>query len=335
MTDLSSIPAVAEQPSNPDISAITALCKAAGDPLRMQILKVLQQNAYGVLELCQIFDIRQSAMSHHLKILANAGLVATRREGTTIFYRRNPRNKNVDLQALQQKLFSTVDDSSLDAALEEHLKQINNERASASVEFFNRNVARFEENQDLIASWADYGDSVESFLDSSVAASGTAIEVGPGYGQFLGKLSSRFDQVIALDNAREMLDQCKSRATQQGLNNIQFILGDTCIAQTQGLKADCLSLNMVLHHNPTPADIIADCASLLNKDGVLLVTDLCAHDQEWVRDTCGDLWLGFEPEELTHWAKRAGLAEGNSLYLTQRNGFRIQLRQFSAGSTAL
>jgi DNA-binding transcriptional ArsR family regulator/ubiquinone/menaquinone biosynthesis C-methylase UbiE len=334
MTDLRPILVAAEQPSNPDISAITVLCKAAGDPLRMQILKVLQQNAYGVLELCQIFDIRQSAMSHHLKILANAGLVATRREGTTIFYRRNPRNKNVALQALQQKLFSTVDDSSLDAALEEHLKQINNERASASVEFFNRNVARFEENQDLIASWADYGDSVESFLDSSVATSGTAIEVGPGYGQFLGKLSSRFDQVIALDNAREMLDQCKSRATQQGLNNIQFILGDTCIAQTQGLKADCLSLNMVLHHNPTPADIIADCASLLNKDGVLLVTDLCAHDQEWVRDTCGDLWLGFEPEELTRWAKRAGLAEGNSLYLTQRNGFRIQLRQFSAGSTA-
>ena len=34
-----------------DTSAITALCKAAGDPLRMQVLKVLQQNAYGVLEL--------------------------------------------------------------------------------------------------------------------------------------------------------------------------------------------------------------------------------------------------------------------------------------------
>jgi len=28
------------------------------------------------------------------------------------------------------------------------------------------------------------------------------------------------------------------------------------------------------------------------------------------------------------------LVEGNSLYLTQRNGFRIQLRQFSAGSAA-
>ena len=58
--------AVADQSSNPDISAITALCKGAGDPLRMQILKVLQQNAYGVLELCQVFDIRQSGIGQNL-----------------------------------------------------------------------------------------------------------------------------------------------------------------------------------------------------------------------------------------------------------------------------
>jgi len=329
MITQNSIGGVTEQPQNPDISAITALCKGAGDPLRMQILKVLQQNAYGVLELCQVFDIRQSAMSHHLKILANAGLVATRREGTTIFYRRNPRNSNSDLQALQQALFYSVDEASLDDALDGHLTQINNDRASASVAFFNRNAARFEENQDLIASWADYGDSVEGFLDSSVKATGAAIEVGPGYGQFLAKLSSRFDQVIALDSAREMLDECELRATRQGLTNVQFTLSDTLAAEGQGLKADFLSLNMVLHHNPTPADIIADCAGLLNEHGVLLITDLCAHDQEWVKETCGDLWLGFEPEELTRWAGMAGLTEGNSLYLTQRNGFRIQLREFT------
>ncbi|MDA8782135.1 metalloregulator ArsR/SmtB family transcription factor [Porticoccaceae bacterium] len=333
MTTLSPKLAVEEQPETLDTAAITALCKAAGDPLRMQVLKVLQQNAYGVLELCQVFDIRQSAMSHHLKILANAGLVATRREGTTIFYRRNPRNGKAELQQLQQTLFTSIDKADLDSALEEHLKQINAERAAASVEFFNRNVSRFEENQDLIASWADYGDSVESFLDSSIEATGTAIEVGPGYGQFLSKLSASFKQVVALDNSAEMLEQCQSRANQQGLENIEFILGDTTVAEQRGLKADCLSLNMVLHHNPAPAEIIAHCASLLLPQGLLLVTDLCAHDQEWVKESCGDFWLGFEPEELTHWANLAGLVEGNSLYLTQRNGFRIQLRQFSAGST--
>ena len=61
-----------EQSAAPDISAITALTKAAGDPLRMQVLKVLQQNAYGVLELSQIFAISQAISRGSGK--AHAGL---------------------------------------------------------------------------------------------------------------------------------------------------------------------------------------------------------------------------------------------------------------------
>lgn len=310
------------------VSAIGLLCKAAGDPLRIQILKVLQENAYGVLELCQIFDIRQSAMSHHLKILSNAGLVATKREGTTIFYRRNPLNPDEDLQALQSSLFQSIDQSNLEPAVNAKLSTINQERAKASVDFFNRNVSRFEENQDLIASWSDYGESVENFLDSSVQATDSILEVGPGYGQFLGKLSATFDQVFALDNSQQMLAECRERANQQGLTNIQFFHGDTESLQSKNLRVDTVSLNMVLHHNPTPATIIKHCANLLNSNGVLLITDLCAHDQDWVRKSCGDLWLGFDPADISDWASAAGLTEGSSLFLTQRNGFRIQLRQF-------
>ena len=314
------------------VSAIGLLCKAAGDPLRIQILKVLQENAYGVLELCQIFDIRQSAMSHHLKILSNAGLVATKREGTTIFYRRNPLNPVEDLQALQRALFQSIDHSNLEPAVNAKLSTINQERAKASVDFFNRNVSRFEENQDLIASWSDYGESVENFLDSSVEATDNILEVGPGYGQFLGKLSATFGQVFALDNSQQMLAECRERANQQGLTNIQFFHGDTESLQTKNLRVDIVSLNMVLHHNPTPATIIKHCANLLKSNGVLLITDLCAHDQDWVRESCGDLWLGFDPADISGWASAAGLIEGSSLFLTQRNGFRIQLRQFKAAN---
>jgi len=318
-----------ETRSATDTSAITALCKAAGDPLRMQILKVLQQNAYGVLEMCLVFDIRQPAMSHHLKILANAGLVATRREGTTIFYRRNEMHPDTDLQALQHSLFHAIDEAALDPNLRNRLAEINGNRAAASVAFFNQNAVRFEENQDLIASWSDYGDSVESFLLNNATRNQSALEIGPGYGQFLSRLSVIFDQVTALDNSEEMLEQCQGRSAVQGLTNVSFILGDTDSAISNGVKADFISLNMVLHHNPTPAEIIADCAQLMNKNGTLLITELCAHDQEWVKEACGDLWLGFEPEALTQWCSVANLAEGNSQYLTQRNGFRIQLRQFN------
>jgi ubiquinone/menaquinone biosynthesis C-methylase UbiE/DNA-binding transcriptional ArsR family regulator len=318
-----------ENRSATDTGAITALCKAAGDPLRMQILKLLQQNAYGVLEMCQVFDIRQPAMSHHLKILANAGLVATRREGTTIFHRRNEMHPDTDLQALQHSLFHTIDAAALDPNLRNRLAEINGTRAAASVAFFNQNAARFEENQDLIASWSDYGDSVESFLLNNAASTQSALEIGPGYGQFLSRLSVIFDRVTALDNSEEMLQQCRNRSAVHGLANVNFMLGDTERAIGNGVKADFISLNMVLHHNPTPAEIIADCAQLMNKNGTLLITELCAHDQEWVKESCGDLWLGFEPESLTQWCSAVNLTEGNSQYLTQRNGFRIQLRQFN------
>ena len=317
------------------VGAIGILCKAAGDPLRIQILKVLQQNAYGVLELCQIFDIRQSAMSHHLKILSNAGLVSSRREGTTIFYRRNPFNPDIDLQSVQQALFQAIDKASVDPRFADRLADINLERANASVEFFNRNVSLFEENQDLIASWSDYGDSVESLLDSSASVTNSALEIGPGYGQFLKKLSSTFDQIIALDNSAEMLEQCEQRSKKQGLTNVAFQHGDTLTALDKNIRTDFVSLNMVLHHNPTPGDIIKHCAQLLNDDGVLLITDLCAHNQDWVKQSCGDLWLGFDPKEITDWAENVGLTESNSLFLTQRNGFRIQLRQFKKAATTI
>jgi ArsR family transcriptional regulator len=268
-------------------------------------------------------------MSHHLKILANAGLVATRREGTTIFYRRNEMHPDTDLQALQYSLFHAIDEAALDPNLRNRLAEINGTRAAASVAFFNQNAVRFEENQDLIASWSDYGDSVESFLPDNTAGNQSALEIGPGYGQFLSRLSASFDRVTALDNSAEMLEQCRSRSAAQSLTNVSFMLGGTDSAISNGVKADFISLNMVLHHNPTPAEIIADCAQLINKNGTLLITELCAHDQEWVKEACGDLWLGFEPEALTQWCLAANLTEGNSQYLTQRNGFRIQLRQFN------
>ena len=78
----------------------------------------------------------------------------------------------------------------------------------------------------------------------------------------------------------------------------------------------------------SPAVVLADLAAALRPGGGLLLTDLCAHDQGWAREACGDLWLGFAPEELSRWAQEAGLAEGESVYLAQRNGFRIQVRVF-------
>ncbi len=124
-------------------------------------------------------------------------------------------NPDPDLQNLQRSLFQTIDLAVLDLVYSNRLASINADRSAASVTFFNQNADRFEQNQDLIASWSDYGESIEEFLPKHCLGRDSALEIGPGYGHFLSALSALFDHVTALDNSEEMLDQCKSRAMAQ------------------------------------------------------------------------------------------------------------------------
>lgn len=311
------------------LAAMAALCKASADPLRLQVLRVLRKDSFGVSELCTLFDTRQPALSHHLKVLANAGLVATRREGNSIFYRRSELGQRLDLEALQSSIFDTVDGVELPTEVRERLTLLYRQREANSRHFFRDNAQKFRQQQDLIASYEQYADTVAQVLrDAPLQRRDIALEVGPGDGAFLGELSRGFGQVVALDNTAAMLDRARDHAAGLGLDNIEFIHGDTGAPGLEDLQADCVVINMVLHHTPTPADVLRDVAARLAPGGVILVTDLCSHDQGWARENCGDLWLGFDPQDLGHWAFEAGLVDIASVYLAQRNGFQVQVRLF-------
>jgi ArsR family transcriptional regulator len=311
------------------IEQLAGLCKASGDRLRLEILQVLRQDSLAVQELCSLFDMRQPALSHHLKVMAAPGLVTSRREGNTIFYRRAVPDSDTSRGRLQASLLASVDALPLDEGLQSRLAQLREERERSSREFFQQNADKFRAQQDLIASYEQYADTVaQSLAEARLHQRRLALEVGPGDGAFLEHLSAGFEQVIALDNTAEMLARSRARAEDAGLDNIEFIHGDTRHAGLKSLDADCIVVNMVLHHNPSPANILKDLAGCLAPGGVLLVTDLCRHDQDWAREACGDLWLGFEPEEFTAWADSAGLEDTAGIYLTQRNGFQVQVRLF-------
>lgn len=309
--------------------AVSAFNKAAGEPLRLEILRVLAQDSYGVLELCEIFQHKQSGMSHHLKVLAEAGLLAKRREGNSIFYSRALPAGGNELGALHQQLNTTVDAIAVSAAVAGRLRTIQQERANQSQQFFVQQADKFKAQQDLIAEYPVYGDAVLELLSkTALPATQLAVEVGPGAGECLPALAGQFVNVIALDNAPTMLAQAEQYCVERKLGNLEFINGDTKKLLDKKSTVDCVLMNMVLHHTPSPADIFTDVAACLKPGGALLITDLCRHDQDWAKTACGDLWLGFDGEELQRWAELAGLTKGHSNYLALRNGFQIQLQQF-------
>ena len=314
-----------DTPFNP----LAGLLKAAGDPLRLDILRVLSQDSYGVLELCRIFSIKQSGMSHHLKVLSNAGLVSSRREANSVFYRRAYLAPDHQLAALQQQLFATVDALPIADYLCAPINELQQERSQAAQQFFSENADKFRAQQDLIASYPVYAEQVTQLLNNTALHDkNLALEVGPGEGEFLAVLAQQFSHVVALDNALNMLDKAKQFARASNLRNIEFIHGDTQGLSGHKVLADCIVVNMVLHHTPSPADIFHDLSQALAPGGALLVCDLCRHEQAWARDACGDLWQGFDPQDFSRWAQSAGLDEGQSVYFALRNGFQIQLRQF-------
>jgi len=313
---------------------LAALCKAGGDPLRLNVLRALSNDSFGVLELAQIFAIGQSGMSHHLKVLAQADLVATRREGNAIFYRRALPHTELIGGKLHAALLEEVDSLALPDDVRARIGLVHRQRANASHDFFARTAEKFRAQQDLIAGLPHYRDSLLSLLDKlSFDTDATAVEVGPGDGGFLPDLAQRFRRVTGLDNSPAMLDLARTLCEQKALDNVELKLADAL--SDANVCGNCVVLNMVLHHFAAPAEALKQLANLVQPGGSLLVTELCSHDQSWAREACGDLWLGFEQEDLARWAIAAGLVPGESLYVGLRNGFQIQVRHFQrpAGNT--
>ena len=77
-----------------------------------------------------------------------------------------------------------------------------------------------------------------------------------------------------------------------------------------------------------PYATVRDVGALLEECGLLLVRDGCSDEEDGVRSSCGDLWLGFDESELDQWAVMSGLRFEQGSNLALRNGFQIQMRVF-------
>ena len=67
---------------------LAKVAKALGDPIRLQLVDVLRKHAgkVCVCELTPLFDVGQPTVSHHLKVLRDAGIVDSERPGLWAYY---------------------------------------------------------------------------------------------------------------------------------------------------------------------------------------------------------------------------------------------------------
>ncbi|MEU0133087.1 metalloregulator ArsR/SmtB family transcription factor [Streptomyces sp. NPDC006296] len=72
---------------------VAKVFKALGDPVRLRLLSMIASRAGGEVCVCDLtpaFDLSQPTISHHLKLLRQAGLIDSERRGTWVYYRLLP-----------------------------------------------------------------------------------------------------------------------------------------------------------------------------------------------------------------------------------------------------
>ena len=152
-----------------------------------------------------------------------------------------------------------------------------------------------------------------------------ALEIGPGDGEVLQHLAQDFDQVKGIDSSAHMLDLARQATV--GCRNVS-LEKQTFTGAPKQREFNLIVAAMVVHHMSSPRTFFRRAHSALVDGGRLIVAELGAHDHKWVADTCGDLWLGFEADELDGWARASGFVAGPRHFLAQKNGFSIQILTF-------
>ncbi len=86
-------PATGEPLSAEQAEELAAMFKALGDPVRLRLLSLIAAHAGGEACVCDLtgaFELSGPTISHHLKVLREAGAITGERRGTWIYYRVLP-----------------------------------------------------------------------------------------------------------------------------------------------------------------------------------------------------------------------------------------------------
>jgi len=87
-------PALTGEPIDEASAAgLAQVFKALGDPVRLRLVSLIGAREGGEVCVCDLtaaFDLTQPTISHHLKVLRDAGIIDSERRGTWVYYRLVP-----------------------------------------------------------------------------------------------------------------------------------------------------------------------------------------------------------------------------------------------------
>jgi ArsR family transcriptional regulator len=288
-----------------DVKHASALYRLLGDEARLRLLRVLARERLNVTELTGVLGLAQSGVSRHLGLLKDARLVAEQRDGGFSYYRLAPALDGGD-EALTTLLRAQFDASAVDPTVradEARLQEVLRLRK----ENFDRHAGPdTRDARQLVPgrSWAAWSRALGLLMPSVKVA-----DLGCGEGYLTMEAARWASRVIAVDRSEAVLTRARALARRRRISNVIWKKGELEKLPMQDAAVDVAMLSQALHHAHDPARAVAEAARVTTPGGRVLLLDLRAHQEEWVRSKLGDRRLGFDDDELRKMLTAAGLAD--------------------------
>jgi ubiquinone/menaquinone biosynthesis C-methylase UbiE len=282
------------------MSDILDIFKALADEGRLRILRSIDQAELSVAEIVQALEMPQSTVSRHLKPMREAGLVESRRDGTSVYYNRGPLFDDAAFAQILNERLKEISVAHRDAAAVDRVLDL---RRQVSRKFFDEIAGRYGTLTEPGGGWQ----ALAAALAAGFAGK-TVADLGCGEG-YLALLLARFaEKVIAFDQSEKMLKLVAEKAAEQNISErLDLRVGILEDLELSGEALDAVFISQALHHTSDPEDVVRSAAVGLKPGGQLIILDLVRHEHEWTREQWADQWLGFDPLEIRGWLTQAGI----------------------------
>lgn len=294
-------------------ASITDLLASLAEPVRLRMLRILEREELSVGEVANVIQLPQSTVSRHLKILADAGWLIRRSEGTATLYRL----MLDDLSALARGVWVPLREplaSAPDAAEDLHrLRAVLAERRTDSQAYFGRVAGQWDSVRGEL-----FGrDFTSRALLGLLPSNWVVADLGCGTGNVAEALAPVVQRVIAVDASAPMLHAARQRL--EGHHNVEFVEAAIEHLPIADRAVDAAIFTLVLHHIEDFTTAIRQAVRILRADrggGILMILDMVRHDRAEYRAAMGHKHLGFTREQILSSFTAVELADPRWLHLS-------------------
>ena len=282
---------------------------ALADSTRCRMLALLDRQELTVTELCAVLQLPQSTVSRHLKTLADAGWVASRRDGTSRYYTLALEAHDGAHRHIWDVTRAQLAGRVGVAEDERRLARVLAQRSETSQQFFASSAGQWDRLRTELfghdASWR----AVLGILPAEWVVG----DLGCGTGALVEALAPHVRQVIGVDASEEMLGTARARIG--AVPTVDLRRGTLEALPIDDATLDAALMMLVLHHLPSPVGALVEARRVLKPGGRVLIVDMAPHEHEEYRQQMGHVWLGFSDDHVRRLLDQAGFERANLVRL--------------------